>query len=233
MLQHGAYTLLMDSCYDRERFPTMEEAIDWTWASTQAEVEAVQFVLSKFFVLENGIYVQKHIQEELELYRKKSETNKRIAIERETKRKGTVTNRAHIVHDEETNRHLTNNQEPLTIIKEPHTPKGARKKREAISFQKYLEDCKTAGVKPIPDDDSVFDYTQKAGIPDDFLHLHYREFKSRYTQPDAKKYKDWRAVLRKSVQGNWFRLWYAGPEGGYVLSTQGIQAKTFHENSKK
>jgi uncharacterized protein YdaU (DUF1376 family) len=27
MLQHGAYTLLIDSCYDREKFPTLEQAI--------------------------------------------------------------------------------------------------------------------------------------------------------------------------------------------------------------
>ncbi len=38
MLQHGAYTLLMDSCYDREEFPTLEQAIEWVWASTTEEV---------------------------------------------------------------------------------------------------------------------------------------------------------------------------------------------------
>ena len=27
MLQHGSYTLLIDACYDREQFPTLEEAI--------------------------------------------------------------------------------------------------------------------------------------------------------------------------------------------------------------
>jgi uncharacterized protein YdaU (DUF1376 family) len=54
MLQHGAYTVLIDACYDREQFPTMEEAIDWAWASTAQEVEAVEFVLRKFFKLVNG-----------------------------------------------------------------------------------------------------------------------------------------------------------------------------------
>jgi uncharacterized protein YdaU (DUF1376 family) len=65
MLQHGAYTLLIDACYDREQFPTMEEAIDWTWASSSAEIEAVQFVLAKFFTLIDGRYVQNRIQEEI------------------------------------------------------------------------------------------------------------------------------------------------------------------------
>ena len=52
MLQHGAYTLLIDSCYDREIFPTLEQALEWTWASTEAEVDAVKFVLSRFFELD-------------------------------------------------------------------------------------------------------------------------------------------------------------------------------------
>ena len=38
MLQHGAYTLLIDSCYDREKFPTLEDAIEWTWASSDDEI---------------------------------------------------------------------------------------------------------------------------------------------------------------------------------------------------
>ena len=52
MLQHGAYTLLIDSCYDREVFPTLEQALEWTWASTEAEVDAVKFVLNRFFSLD-------------------------------------------------------------------------------------------------------------------------------------------------------------------------------------
>ena len=129
MLQHGSYTLLIDACYDREQFPTLEEAIEWTWASTTEEIEAVTFVLRKFFTLENGIYIQKRIQEEINEYHGKAETNRRIAIERETKRKENITNRA----KENTNRvpgvnepspnhkPLTNNQEPETINQEPNT----------------------------------------------------------------------------------------------------------------
>ena len=69
MLQHGSYTLLIDACYDREQFPTLEEAIEWTWASTTEEIEAVTFVLRKFFELTDGVYVQKRIQEEVAEYR--------------------------------------------------------------------------------------------------------------------------------------------------------------------
>ena len=117
MLQHGSYTLLIDACYDREEFPTFEQAIDWTWASSEQEIEAVKFVLSKFFVLENGVYVQTRIAEEIAEYHDKAATNARIANERETKRKENSTNRARSVHE------APPNQEPRTKNQEPIKPK--------------------------------------------------------------------------------------------------------------
>jgi uncharacterized protein YdaU (DUF1376 family) len=99
MLQHGAYTLLIDACYDRERYPTLEDAIDWTWASSLDEIEAVKFILTRFFTLEDGVYVQSRIKEEIAEYHSKAETNKRIAIEMEAKRKEKSTTRAHTVDD--------------------------------------------------------------------------------------------------------------------------------------
>lgn len=115
MLQHGSYTLLIDACYDREQFPTLDEAIDWTWASTTEEIEAVTFVLKKFFTLENGVYVQNHIKEDLAEYHAKAETNKRIATERETRRKEKSTVRAPVVNE------APPNQEPITINHKPVT----------------------------------------------------------------------------------------------------------------
>jgi uncharacterized protein YdaU (DUF1376 family) len=123
MLQHGAYTLLIDSCYDREVFPTLEQALEWTWASTEAEVEAVKFVLGRFFVLDKqGQYVQDRILEELLHYHKNADTNKRIAEEREAKRKQKRTNREQVVNESPPN------QEPLTINQEPKvkTQRGSR-----------------------------------------------------------------------------------------------------------
>lgn len=116
MLQHGAYTLLIDSCYDREIFPTLEQAIEWTWASTEQEIEAVKFVLSRFFKLsDDGTYVQDRILFELLEYHAKADINKRIAIERETKRKQKSTNRAPDVNEPPPNhKPITSNQEPIT-----------------------------------------------------------------------------------------------------------------------
>jgi uncharacterized protein YdaU (DUF1376 family) len=126
MLQHGAYTLLIDSCYDRESFPTLEQAIDWTWASTEQEIEAVKFVLSRFFKLgEDGQYVQDRILAELLEYHQKADTNKRIAVERETKRKQNSTNREQVVNEPPPNhKPITINQEPLTNNQKPKKEKA-------------------------------------------------------------------------------------------------------------
>lgn len=116
-------------------------------------------------------------------------------------------------------------------VKEPHTPQAGQpaKLRNAIALQTYLAECSAAGVKPIAETDSVFDYANSVGIGSDLLRLQWLEFKARYSQPGAKRYKAWATVFGKSVRGNWFKLWYIGSNGDYVLSTVGQQAKRANE----
>jgi len=139
MLQHGSYTLLIDACYDREQFPTLEQAIEWTWASSREEIEAVTFVLKKFFTLEGGVYVQKRIQEEIAEYHIKAETNKRIATERETKRKERSTVRVQHVNEAPPNhKPITNNHKPITNnnnIKTVEKPDGV----SATTWSDFLQ----------------------------------------------------------------------------------------------
>jgi len=142
MLQHGAYTLLIDACYDREQFPTRDEAIDWTWASSTAEIEAVDFVLAKFFVLVDGMYVQNRIQQELTAYHATSETNKRIALEREAKRNAASTERARSVDES------SPNHEPVTINHKPQTKEprpDAPRKRDDLFEQLWKAYPKKVG----------------------------------------------------------------------------------------
>jgi len=119
MLQHGAYTLLIDACYDREIFPTSEEAIDWCWASNKDEIEAVEFVLKKFFFEEDGLFIQHRIQDEIDNYHKNSATNKQIALKREAKRREKSTKRVRKVNEARPNYELiTTNQELVTTLKD-------------------------------------------------------------------------------------------------------------------
>lgn len=124
-------------------------------------------------------------------------------------------------------------------LKTPHTPQGGQpgeqdespKRKAAVSLQTFLAECRKAGEKPIPDDDPVFAYADKVKLPYDFLALQWREFKDRYTQPDAKRYKAWRTVFRKSVQCNWLKLWYIAGDGSFVLTTAGQQAQRNHQEA--
>lgn len=86
ILQHGVYMLLLDACYDREKFPTKDEAIEWVWADSEDELKALDFVLKRFFVEKDGRYWQSRIEQELETYREKeSERRARKEAERERK----------------------------------------------------------------------------------------------------------------------------------------------------
>jgi uncharacterized protein YdaU (DUF1376 family) len=150
MLQHGAYNLLIDTCYDRERFPTLDDAIEWTWASSKEEIEAVEFVLRRFFDLEDGVFVQSRIRDEIAEYHAKASTNKRIADDREAKRKAKDTSGTRTVHDSSPSvNEAPPNQEPVTINQEPRT-----KNQNSVS--------KDTGVKtPMSPDEIIFGY----GVP--------------------------------------------------------------------
>jgi uncharacterized protein YdaU (DUF1376 family) len=165
MLQHGAYTLLIDSCYDREVFPTLEQAIEWTWASTEAEIDAVKFVLSRFFTItKDGEYVQDRILQELLEYHAKADRNKEIAIEREAKRKEGSTNRTRTVDEPSPNhKPITTNHKPVTkyippIPTELFTEYQAiRKSKRAAPLTERMFNaiCKQAALAGITPDKAI------------------------------------------------------------------------------
>lgn len=169
MLQHGAYTLLIDACYDREQFPTIDQAIDWCWASTKEEIEAVEFVLRKFFVPEDGVYVQKRMREEVEVYRENADKNKRIALEREAKRRQNSTKRAQVVNESPPNQEPgTSNQEPVKDNISVENPKPKTKRdfpHWKLFFDAYPEN-KKGGT-----DTSAWDAAKRNGLDDNDFQL--------------------------------------------------------------
>jgi uncharacterized protein YdaU (DUF1376 family) len=115
---------------------------------------------------------------------------------------------------------------PLTQdIKPPKPPKGGS---SSISFAEYLRRCKEENKLPIAEDHPVFEYAKNIGLPNEFLKLHWLEFKHRHLEPGSKKYIDWPKAFGNSVRGNWYKLWFAD-DTGYSLSTTGIQAKKLHK----
>lgn len=249
MLEHGAYTLLMDSCYDREKFPTEQEAIDWCWARSEAEINAVKFVLSKFFTLQGGIYVQQRIADEIEAFHAKSLKNQQIAIERE---KAKRTKRAQDKHEtcEEhhvysTNEHLTTNHKPLTINTNPPNPleggEAVQQKKERkprTSLKTFVDRCRQNNEKPISGYEPLLAYVQSTGLPMDYVQLAWEVFKSEFMPGgtnESRLQADWRKHFLNYIRKGYYRLWFAKPAGDgnvqYELTTQGHQARMIHKEA--
>ncbi|MBH1873541.1 hypothetical protein I5W30_04740 [Stenotrophomonas maltophilia] len=123
--------------------------------------------------------------------------------------------------------------------KPPHTPpaaaggadggksdqgKGGRSKREKVTFNAFIENCRAAGERPIRTDDPIFDFAEDAGIPREFVALAWWEFAIKH-RDSGKLQKDWRAHFRDAVRRNWFKLWWCPPAGGCELTTSGVQVK--------
>lgn len=183
--------------------------------------EAMEFVgwvqeTDEGIVLPN--FFEEHNVDPLEELRRKSAERQRKFREK-NKDKSNVTVTLNSNYREEKRREDINTPIP------PDGGKTDSKKKTAISLQTFLDNCKTSSEKPIPENDPVFDYAESVGLTLDILRIHWHEFKSRYTLPDAKRYKNWRDVYRKSVRGNWFKIWYIGPDGSVGLTTVGIQAQ--------
>jgi uncharacterized protein YdaU (DUF1376 family) len=208
-----AYLRLIWMYYDTEQpLPNDSKKLAFRIGS---DPDAVQMLLEAFFVFENGVWNQKRCDAEIASYRAKSDRARNANGVRWQSKRDLKSDPDKIA---------TNNQEPITNnqeIKPPIPPKGGG---QAISFVTYLENCKQEGCKPIPENNIVFDYAKKVGLPNDFLKLQWLEFKTRYSLPNAKRYRRWDTVFYKSVQGNWFKLWFADKDE-YVLTTVGQQAK--------
>lgn len=122
----------------------------------------------------------------------------------------------------ETTSETTQSNTPIPPAQQ--APGASGSKATAISLATWLSQVKASGEQAIPEDDPVFEYAEQAGIPLDMLRLCWIEFRSRYSEPGAKRYKDWRSVYRKAVRGNWLKLWFCNADG-YTLTTAGLQAQ--------
>lgn len=71
MLEHGAYTLLMDRYYTTEVGIPADQVHRLMRARSKEEKAAVDVVLDEFFSLSNGVWVKGRIEEEIEKYQSK------------------------------------------------------------------------------------------------------------------------------------------------------------------
>ena len=99
--------------------------------------------------------------------------------------------------------------------------KETKNKLKEITLAEFLIDCKAKGESPVPENDPIFEYSEKVGIPMEFLRLGWIQFKS--LQKPEKKQKDWRHVFRDYVRRNFLKVWFIDDNGNYCLTTLGKQ----------
>ncbi len=110
----------------------------------------------------------------------------------------------------------------------PADPKPKKPKRAEVTLTAFAEQCAAADEAVIPEDDAVFAYAEKVGLPAEFVALAWTWFKAKYTGPGkdgANKQADWRAHFRNAVRGGWPKFWAIGQGGEYYLTTAGKQAQ--------
>lgn len=118
---------------------------------------------------------------------------------------------------------------------EPDPPSADKPKRErkpAIALKTFLENCKERGEKAISEHKPLLTYVEDTGLPMEFVNLAWMEFKRRHLPegPDERRLQaDWRKHFVNCVTKGWYKLWYASADGGYSLTTVGIQAQRLHE----
>jgi len=107
---------------------------------------------------------------------------------------------------------------PAAPIADPVPVSESRK--SSICFKTYVAECQHAGKKPIPETDPVFDWAEKAKLPDEFLRLAWLEFRDRF-KDSPKRYRDWPRVFRNAVRDNWYGVWFCDGNGQMVLTSKG------------
>lgn len=231
-----AYTRLLRAYYHHEKAIADGQQYRLSKAATPAQRKAVDQVLVEFFELREGHYHQNRADKEIARYLDKQRKAKSSAETRwkHTERNAKASPNAMRTHSEGNALQTpdTRHQTPEPQNQTPPIPPEGGKRPGPVGLKAWLEAVKAAGGKAIPEADPVFAYAAEVGIPNELLSLAWQEFRHRYSQPDAKRYRDWRSVFRKAVRGNWLKLWYVGQDGAYGLTTVGHQAQRSHNERR-
>lgn len=235
--QVGAYDLLLDWHYANERpLPLdQEELYIIGRCRSKPERDNVDRVL-RYFDKTNEGYIQKRALEEIEKYQEKAGASREngklggrpkgtqkkpsgFSDETQGKPKNNLSHKPLANREEEAGAHASSDAPP---------PKRKKRKADGVTLTAYLESCKAEGVKPIPEDDGVFGYAERVGLPADFVVLAWRWFKRKYG-PEGKgadnRQANWRAHFRNAVEGGWPDYWAINSAGEYYLKTAGKQAE--------
>lgn len=132
MLEHGAYTMLLDRYYTSEKPIPKGDVYRITRARSKPEKEATDVVLSEFFILDDAGYRNRRADEELNRYASQRETNRETGKKggRPKKESKQEPNGNRFGFESDTETEPNNNPNPESIIHETttvvslHSPNG-------------------------------------------------------------------------------------------------------------
>lgn len=242
-LEHGVYTLILDSYYDREQGPTLMEATRWARARTEEEKSAVLAVLDEFFTLgPDERYTQNRVEEELATYRAQAEVNRGIALAREQKKRerkdqASSTNRAPSVDEAKQDREPSH--KPLAISHKPiEEPIGASAPSGTVIERRQATLDAIEEALPIEVAEVEASKAARQEYPADF-EAAWALYPARYGgNPKKESFKHWNARRREGVPAEDMR---AGVEryaaycaaAGKVGTEFVMQGPTFFGTSKR
>ncbi len=105
---------------------------------------------------------------------------------------------------------------------------SSRPKREEVTLAKYLEACKQAGVKSVPDDHPIRAWCADAGIAPEMQQVAWVVFREKYTTDEklkGRRYRAWADHFANSVKDRWYQLWFIGDDGRPAWTSTGLQRK--------
>jgi hypothetical protein len=121
-----------------------------------------------------------------------------------------------------------------SAAKTPRSP--SRPKREEVTLAKFLENCKAAGAKPVPDDHPIREWCVDAKIPVEMLQVAWVVFREKYLGDEklkGKRYKDWAGHFANAVKDRWHGLWFIGDDGNPAWTSTGLQRKQVLDAQQK
>jgi len=111
------------------------------------------------------------------------------------------------------------------------SPSNKRERKPRISLKTFLDRCQQAGEKAVSGYAPLLEYVEATALPMEFVQLAWDHFKREHLPNGANQARlqaDWRKHFLAYVEKGYYRLWYAKPDGGYELTTVGIQAQRLH-----
>jgi hypothetical protein len=107
-------------------------------------------------------------------------------------------------------------------------PPTSRSKSEQTTLTAYLANCKTAGLKPVPDGHAIRRWCEDAGITAEMLQVAWVLFRERYTEGEKgkrKRYVRWDDHFATAVKDNWAGLWFMGDDNRPAWTSKGLTHK--------